>query len=345
MRVCACAAGLSALLVGSVGPMAAPAAAAKAPSGLPGELSLVAAVPHSSVVWVVGRETAPHSPWLVARWDKGHWQRVQAPKVGPYGMLTAIAAAPGGTLWLGGDVQEGAADNPNGVGVIWRWNGHKFLIQYKGDNYGALSDVQVASISASSATNAWAVMNYQGTYHWNGRKWSEVSPAMDEVSTSGPDSAFAIGSGDLWRWDGKAWSQDGTTPSDYQMNSIATSSATLAYAVGVNTSSYRPITMRFNGKAWSVLPVAQGRFGRLISVSTAGSSVWAVAYTGLPPSFVIHSTGKVWSTQTLGKHDTVNAVSAQSANHAYVVGYSGSPTRTLFAVYNGHSWTILPSDI
>ena len=183
MRVFACAAGFSTLLVGSIAPMADPAAAAKAPLTLPGELTLVAAVPHSSVVWVVGEEAAPHSSWLVGRWDKGRWQRMPAPKVGPYGMITSIAAAPGGALWLGGDVQEGAANNPNGVGVIWRWNGHKFVVQFKGDNYGALSDVQVASISASSATNAWAVMNYEGTLHWNGRKWSQVSPASIRTPT------------------------------------------------------------------------------------------------------------------------------------------------------------------
>ena len=125
MRVLACAAGFSTLLVGSIAPMADPAAAAKAPLTLPGELTLVAAVPHSSVVWVVGEEAAPHSSWLVGRWDKGRWQRMPAPKVGPYGMITSIAAAPGGALWLGADVQEGAANNPNGVGVIWRWNGHE----------------------------------------------------------------------------------------------------------------------------------------------------------------------------------------------------------------------------
>ena len=116
---------------------------------------------------------------------------------------------------------------------------------------------------------------------------------------------------------------------------------------GFNTNTYRPVTLRFGGKAWSVVPVAQGRYGELRSVSTAGSSVWAVSNTGTPPSFVIHSAGRAWTIQTIGQDEDLAAVSAESANEAYAVGYtSGSQgARTLFARCNGRSWTVLASDI
>jgi hypothetical protein len=80
------------------------------PPGVPGELSGVAAVPHSSDLWVFGQSIYATVGYLVGRWHGGHWQSVKAPKLGGrYGELDAVAAG------------------------------------------------SASSISASSATNAWAV--------------------------------------------------------------------------------------------------------------------------------------------------------------------------------------------
>jgi hypothetical protein len=328
-----------------------PLISTRAPAVMSGQLLGVTSVPRSSDLWTFGATGGDGAKfqYFVGRRHDGHWKRLKAPSVGGrYGQLSVIDAGSTGTVWLVGNRQAaGIQEEPS----IWRWNGRRFEAEKLPKmQTGAVS---AASISASSATNAWAS---GGLYlpnddiialHWNGHKWSPVATPGNEglgpVATSGPNSAFAIAGGAFDHWNGKVWSVDGTQPAGVQFAAIATSSAKLAYAVGFNTSTYKPVIMRFNGTSLSAAPLSRNVTGtdQLENVTMHGKTAWAIGIHGLH-HVILTTTGGAWRTQQILKEGvTLEAISAASSNRAYTAGVYNSLTKgnTTFAeAYNGHSW-------
>jgi hypothetical protein len=186
--------------------------------------------------------------------------------------------------------------------------------------------------------------------HFNGKKWSIVNyPEYNDlnpiaVSTSSPTNAWATDGTNLFHWNGKVWVTDGTAPAGVQLNGVATDSSKLAYAVGFNTTTGKPVIMRFNGTTWSNAPLAPSakHEDELEEVTMHGRSVWALGSHGSHP-VILHSNGGVWSIQqTLATTFRINGISAQSSSHAYAVGeyYSARAggNYTYVEYYNGHSW-------
>jgi hypothetical protein len=332
--------------------------AASAPAGTPGSLNAVAAAPHSSDVWVIGEvEGLGTNHFSVARRRHGHWQRMTTPNLGgEFGELDAVAAASATSVWIsGGKAVAHTQERP----VIFRWNGKRFVAAKLPKL--AHGEFSAESISASSASNAWAVGGFElaanhasVALHWDGKKWSAVPlpAAADDglrvVSTSGPKNAWGLGSdGALVHWDGKVWAADGTAPFGVQLDSIATSGPSLAYAVGQDVRNNRVAILRFNGKKWSRAPLAKGVFreGQLISVSLSGRSAWVIGShdkkNGLPEPVILHSTGGPWGAQRApGSSFGLSAVSAASQKRAYAVGtYELGAQKTFLDVYNGHHWS------
>jgi hypothetical protein len=225
----------------------------------------------------------------------------------------------------------------------------------------------VSAISASSATNAWATgtiytVNGPGSLYWNGRQWSFEPPGPGPVSTSGPHNTWGLGGGtsgyDLLHWNGTAWDDKGTTPSNVMLTGIATTSAKLVYAVGeapeASTGKNRPVVMRFNGKAWSEIPVnVIPNNTYLTNVAMHGDSVWIAGldYTASSRSTVIvHSTGGRWKVQQrLGRNFSLDSLSAVATNRSYAGGQYYDPntmgTRSFLDYYNGHSWKAVSSKL
>lgn len=354
------------LCVSAVGSVAAGSprqlsASTKVPPGIPAVLISVAAVPHSSDAWTLGHSgSLANFHFFVGHLHHGHWRRAKLPKLGGrYAELNVIAAGSSGTVWLGGGRQaDGIQNQPS----IWRWSGGRFVAMKLPKMQVCACDI--TSISASSATNAWAVGSIDTVtsttatnvaLHWNGKKWSAVTNPGDldfsAVSTSGPKNAWALGSSDntgqsLQHWNGSAWSQDGTIPATVALFDIATSSPKLAYAVGEgNLSSpsgrYPPAVLRFNGTSWSHVSLGKHLLAEALrGVTMNGKSVWTVGVRQ-----ALHSTGGAWQKQRLGKDYSLDAVSAVSASRAYAVGAwtNGVSTKSYVEVNNGHSWQAKPS--
>jgi hypothetical protein len=265
--------------------------------------------------------TQDNATFFVGHLHHGHWQKVKTPKLGGrYGSLTTIAAGSAGSVWLGGAIQLKAGSLVT-VPAIWRLKGGKFVAQ----KLPALSNLSsaVSSISASSATNAWAVGGlYPGAtaaqvaFRWNGKKWSAVtvpsgySQGLYDVSVSGPTNAWALRSDYLAsqdtfvHWNGKAWTVGEPAPTGVTLES------------GVHTS--------------------------LAAVSMHGKSAWAVGGGAKP--VLLHSTGGAWKVgNTPGKSYQLVAVSAATVSRAYAVGSfvipeSANPVKTFFDLFSGHSW-------
>jgi hypothetical protein len=344
----------------------AAAVAGKPPAGTSnGSFVAVAAVPHTTDVWTIGTiENELNGAPFEARRHHGHWQRFNGPKVGNFGAVNAIAAGSSKAVWIAGARPH---HGPNTLPAIWRWSGKKFVVAKLPKLRSG--EFAITSISASSATNAWAVgmmfrpgSNNEVGLHWNGKVWSAVSLPPDSdataVGTSGPLNAWAISDDGttLLRWNGKVWSEAAFTPPGVVVNAVATSSPHLAYAVGARlskTGSYLTVVRRFDGKTWSSAPLGAGaRMAQLVSVSIHGTSAWAVG-DHLAKNFllpvIVHTAGGTW----LGQHApgskvddySLSAVSAGSAKRAYAVGQVTTQFAELtsFDVYNGHAWKGEPS--
>lgn len=332
-------------------------AAAKTPPSSVAVLSAVAAVPHSSELWTVGYSEAKSVPrYFEARREHGRWTRVKAPKLGgSYAGINAVAASSSGSVWIGGNRQQ--AHSIQEYPAIWRWTGKTFAAQKMPALFAGGCDV--TSISASSATNVWAAGSISPAsnqsiemLHFNGKKWSLVPypETNDEptvaVSTTSASNAFATDGTYLFHWNGTAWSTDGTAPADVQINDIAASSPSLAYAAGYNTTTGTRAILRFNGKTWSSVQFAKGtpRHVLLDAVTISGSAAWAIGehnYSGGSKPVILHTSGGVWREQSsVASKFQLSDISAESSRSAYAVGYydTAAGARTFFDLYNGHTW-------
>jgi len=197
----------------------------------------------------------------------------------------------------------------------------------------------VASVSATSSTNAWIVGSTLDTNvgqtepiaeHWDGHLWSTVS-----VPDPGPSAYF---------------------------NGVVMISATDGWAVGayydVISNRFHTLAEHWNGSSWTAVatpdpgPTSQG-----LSAVAADSStdVWAVgSYKTLTPgvraTLIEHWNGSSWAvvpSPNVGSLDTVfTSVVANGRQNVWADGASNCPTgncRTLTERWNGIKWKIVPS--
>jgi hypothetical protein len=153
----------------------APVAVMKPPAGTSNGAFLgIAAVPHSTDVWTMGTiDNGVIGTPFEARRHRGHWQRFNGPKVGNFGEVNAITAGSSKAVWLAGARPHHGS---NVLPAIWRRSGKKFVVaKIPKLRSGGFA---ITSISASSATNAWAVgmmlrpgSNNEVALHWNGKTW------------------------------------------------------------------------------------------------------------------------------------------------------------------------------
>jgi hypothetical protein len=168
----------------------------------------------------------------------------------------------------------------------------------------------LASVSAVSTSNVWAVGRSDGTVlteHWNGATWSAVGlPAgpcdvfesscqFTGVSADPAGDVIAVGTATLnanggwqpaalaYRWTGTAWA---ALPVPASVNAwalahVKTFSASDAWAVGQNVSgpAGAPAATHWDGSSWSSVPTPVLTTLNLTMNAVAGSSghdVWAV---------------------------------------------------------------------
>ncbi len=206
------------------------------------------------------------------------------------------------------------------------------------DPAGAANAADFLSVTATSASNAWAV----GTY-CNGTAFKALVAHCDGTA-----------------WDRLASPSPGSYPTLY---SVAATSANDAWAVGgySTTSSERTLIEHWDGSAWSQVaspsPDASPRGGPLLYGVTAMSAddAWAVGDYYNPTlqktlTLVLHWDGKAWaqvpspSPGTVGL-DFLYGVAATSATNAWAVGnYTNNATyQTLVLHWDGKAWSQVAS--
>jgi hypothetical protein len=162
------------------------------------------------------------------------------------------------------------------------------------------------AVSARTATDAWAVGQFQGAgedagaqilaERWNGAKWQQVPTPnivrVDErllgVSASGANDAWAVGNSNAIsaashnalaaHWDGTAWTIVPTPAAENggrlaSLYDVADLSPANAWAVGQGKDA-RPLAEHWDGSAWSIVSVP-------VPAVPAGTSFANASLTGI----------------------------------------------------------------
>ncbi len=270
--------------------------------------------------------------------------------------LTGVFARTSTDAWAVGEQFAPAGQAPPPP-VTYHWNG----TAWSPVSTPALGvSGALLAVSASSATDAWAVgFELSGRRahttlleHWSGTAWSvdtadaisgDTAVELSGVVDLSAGNAYAVGldnSGALLEhWNGTAWSPVTLPDPDFTPGSgeaIAASSASDIWVVGssLNTTTDATIAeaLHFNGSTWTVVPMAQpGTNTPTISAVTAlsptnawaaGDDIGATSPVG-GGTLLEHWNGTSWSvvpSPTPGADDSLTGIAARSASDVVAVG-------------------------
>lgn len=212
-----------------------------------------------SNVWAVGffeARTRLALRTLVLRWNGSAWRRVRSPNPGHMreNVLSGVSVVSPTDVWAVG-YHTTATERQ---ALILHWDGSdwsRFTIPNPPDSLGGPT---LTAVSASSASNAWAVgFYYDGTaqrplaLHWDGTEWSpENGPTADEsvvphgVVTTSNTSAWSVGytgcciySSMMARWDSPGWQvvpspNPGAPDGDTVLNGVDAEPSGYGWAIG-----------------------------------------------------------------------------------------------------------------
>jgi len=211
--------------------------------------------------WAVGHyDNGTSDQTLILHWAGTAWTRVPSPNPGGSSYpddLVDVAAISPTNAWAVGSYSSGGPRQT----LIEHWNGTAWK-RVASPNPGGVSNAdQVSAVTATSATDAWAVGDYNnGTNtqtlieHWDGTAWKRVaSPSPGGVANLD------------------------------ELSDVAATSSTDASAVGdyYDGTTFRTLIVRWNGSGWkrATSPNVGSGANFLFGVSaTASTNVWGVGY-------------------------------------------------------------------
>jgi hypothetical protein len=271
--------------------------------------------------------------------------------------------------------------------VILHWNGTTWS-SVPAPRQSASASYRLSAIAGDSATDAWAAGTKVASngkasplvLHWDGRAWSNASPAtpatgeLSGVSADTASDVWAVGQGAgdrtlILRWNGSTWSRVPSPDPGQSFDALtagAAGSANNAWAAGFyNKTAASPsqaLALHWNGTAWSAAALPGLGNGtttlNAVTVLTARNG-WA-AGSSCPqagcapgtkvPALILSWNGTSWSkasTPDLPAGNELTGVAAISASDAWAVGAGASPggtgTVTLIVRWNGRSWSTVTS--
>jgi hypothetical protein len=354
----------------TAGARPAPPAAAPATSW---ELTSVATSGTSA--FLVGYADAPSTAPVALHWNGSALTATPTPHPSGGAVLLSTATVPGtADAWAGGESCTHAAC-PDAF--LLRWQGTSWAQVHLPHVSGSSA---IISVSASSATDAWAVgqVCQADTFscavlllHWNGTTWSKVTaplagdldPFVYSVADLSPTDAWVVGgtlSGALaLHWNGKSWTSVPVPDNSFSeaFNEVAAIPGTTDVWV-LGAASGESILLKWNGHSFSAFPPPHPSAGPLadyqLTAVTASSatSAWTVGYSfsnsGTLRTVVLHLDEGTWVPVTSPSPAPANelfGVSASSASDAWAVGLEASLFQSassgLALQWNGTAWTTL----
>ena len=177
----------------------------------------------ASDIWAVGNDS--DGPQAV-HWNGSQWQSSELAG-SPDGTVRAynVSGSSADDVWVAGRVYLGYIDGvPTDVPFTEHWDGHAWTgVPLANASLYEGADTEFFSVSATSATNAWAVGQWMGMRgavsedsnyllaHWDGHTWT-VLPEPQTAVPNGLNEIAASTSGDLWISGGQKTSLPGQGP-------------------------------------------------------------------------------------------------------------------------------------
>jgi hypothetical protein len=154
--------------------------------------------------WAVGFYYTGLDKSMILHWNGSSWKQVTSPNPGSQGtFLYGVRSTSASSAWAVGSDFNGTADRT----LIVRWDGSAWKQMTSPNPGGATQNNDLSSVAVTSATDAWAVGDYDsgtGTrtlaLHWDGSAWTQVTtPNLGGSSID--DSFTAVGAtsaSDVW---------------------------------------------------------------------------------------------------------------------------------------------------
>jgi hypothetical protein len=189
---------------------------------------------------------------------------------------------------------------------------------------------EVASVAALSPGDAWQAGTECGhpcdtstllVGHWNGTRWSLVTPPAEFVNNAEEASAAAVApvsASAAWVFadenvvvnhsfallrSGSSWAPVTELATGTSITTAVAPGAKDAWAFGENVGSFTPYAVHYNGTAWSAVP-----FGAVATAASAVSpaSIWVIGNAPAVPRSRLRVTieqynGKTWRKAALPK--------------------------------------------
>jgi hypothetical protein len=273
------------------------------------------------------------------------WTIVSAPPTGENGQLAAVSTVSNTDAWAVGSTNA-ELDGVGAKPLIDNWNGTSWTQVATPTTPG--NTASLAAVSASSATDAWAVGHTQVNkedfaplgLHWNGTAWSVSSSLATALAGQIADG-------------------------------VADISSTDAYAIGGGLGSADTgLVAQWNGSTWSrvtvPLPSGAGPTSTLDAISASGpDDVWILGTYELSSTdlrsetYSLHWNGSTWSVVPMPLNPSsnieafyqLNAIQVNSPTDVWAVGSSDVTSVTtglttgseLIEHWNGTAWSIVAS--
>jgi hypothetical protein len=366
-----------ALVIGSTlvgGPLGSATAAKSAPAKNAvvnatsyGLISIAQSSPKNAMA--VGYSRLPSTEPIGMQWNGTTWTVTPMPHPSGGALLYTVTAVPRTDEYLAAG--EACTSQACPAAYILDWDGtswSKMTLPHFGES------TDIASISASSPTNAWAVgqecNDVRGncnpiTLFWNGKAWSSVKiPKLNSIYADvyqvvdvSPVDVWAVGSSIFGpyalNYNGHAW-VNVAIPGSSQYGGALNSAASIPRTSelwAVEAASGGQFLLKWNGTSWHGFGLPLHGYYSLNDVAASSTSnAWLVgtsqSATGTEPSLTVHWNGLKWIKVKSPSPSPANelfSVTTGSSMSAWAVGVHYSPLQQtaagLILDYNGTSWS------
>jgi hypothetical protein len=264
---------------------------------------------------------------LIEQWNGTSWSIVSSPNSGDIeNVLYGVTCTSASQCWAVGTYRINGQNNQT---LIEQWNGTSWSVA-SSPNANSPAYNALHAVTCSSATQCWAVGEYQGTSgdfvelieQWNGTSWSILSSPptsasnLTAVTCLSASQCFAVGytqgidrfgspfiNATIQQWNGTSWTDALPFQSGTALYGVSCASTSQCWAVGGSSSG--TLVYEWNGTSWAIVSSPnQGTVGNTLK------SIYCISTS------ICH------------------AVGSQS---------SGGFDQTLIERWNGTSWSVVSS--
>jgi len=317
----------------------------------------------------VGYSKLPSTEPVGMQWNGSAWTVTPMPHPSGGALLYSATAVPGTDEYIAGG--EACTSKACPAAYMLQWDGTSWSPMTLPALKGA---TDIGSISASSATDAWAVGQTCDELtgfcsplilHWNGKTWSDVKISkltglyadLYQVVDISPVDAWAVGFSIFGpfalNWNGHAWrivTEPGSSEYGGALNSASAIPGT-SELWALEAASGGQFLLKWNGTSFHgfALPL-RGLYSLNDIAASSLSNAWLVGTSlsgsGTQPSLTAHFDGKKWikvKAPSPAPDNELFSVTTSATANALAVGVDYSPLQTtaagLVLEYNGTSWT------